>query len=263
MSDFFTSEKFNPREFDKCVKKRQANNLLRLGVFRENAELYEHFSPSTGKNYAMLKDGRGVPIIVRARALIKDNSVNDVDCIGAVANYVISEMNAIYLQVLISILNGIYDSNSLPLSKTDIVEDINDIMTNTNYNKYAVVLIPTIMCVELRSYQGKAFLLYDSSVVHVDGFYTIYLLGRQAFDYADIGAKVPYAIGRNSAINKGCEMFYIRQRKCFVPYGFSYTKAKQQLLSPSDEELADGNNWTLIDGINIDDIPIHRVLCKA
>lgn len=76
--------------------------------------------------------------------------------------------------------------------------------------------------------------------------YTTYVLGEGAFSYEDVGAKVPYEMARNAAQNGGEDTLYIRQRKCFAPFGISYEKAVQATLSPTDAELANAANWILV-----------------
>lgn len=98
--------------------------------------------------------------------------------------------------------------------------------------------------------------------------YTTYILGEGAFDYENIGAKVPYEMSRNPSVKGGQDTLYARQRKCFAPYGISYTKKSQATLSPTDAELKKGDNWELVnDGngkvINHRAIPIARIISKA
>lgn len=100
--------------------------------------------------------------------------------------------------------------------------------------------------------------------------YTTYVLGEGAFDYEDIGAKVPYEMSRDPKTNGGIDTLYARQRKCFAPYGISYTKASQSTLSPTDSELKNGANWELVnDGattktyIDHKSIPIARIISKG
>jgi hypothetical protein len=90
--------------------------------------------------------------------------------------------------------------------------------------------------------------------------YTTYVLGTGAIDYENIGAKVPYEMDRDPAKNGGQDTLYVRQRKCYAPYGISYTKKKQATLSPEDDELVnDGNGKT----INHRAIPICRIISKG
>jgi hypothetical protein len=105
-----------------------------------------------------------------------------------------------------------------------------------------------------------------------DGYtaYTTYILGEGAFDYEDIGAENPYEMYRNPITAGGQDILFVRQRKCFAPYGISYTKKKQSTLSPTDEELKNGANWELVnDGqtkpkyINHKAIPIARIISKG
>lgn len=98
--------------------------------------------------------------------------------------------------------------------------------------------------------------------------YTTYILGEGAFDYENIGAKVPYEMSRNPSVKGGQDTLYARQRKCFAPYGISYTKKSQATLSPTNDELKKGANWELVnDGngkvINHRAIPIARIISKA
>ena len=76
--------------------------------------------------------------------------------------------------------------------------------------------------------------------------YTTYVLGEGSIGYEDVGAKVPYEMARNAAKNGGEDTLYVRQRKCFAPFGISYEKANQATLSPTDAELQDGANWVLV-----------------
>lgn len=103
-----------------------------------------------------------------------------------------------------------------------------------------------------------------------DGYtsYTTYVLGAGAFDYENIGAKVPYEMNRDPKTNGGQDTLYARQRKCYAPYGISYTKKSQATLSPTDAELKKGTNWELVnDGngkvINHKAIPIARIISKG
>jgi hypothetical protein len=103
--------------------------------------------------------------------------------------------------------------------------------------------------------------------------YTTYVLGNGALSYEDVGVKQPYEMGRNPATNGGQDTLYIRQRKCFSPYGISYTKASQATLSPTDTELETGANWSLVHSgeasessrsyINHKAIPIARIISRG
>ena len=73
---------------------------------------------------------------------------------------------------------------------------------------------------------------------------------------------------RNPSTHGGEDTLYVRQRKCYAPYGISYTKKNQATLSPTDAELKDGTNWELVnDGsgkvINHKAIPIARIISKG
>ena len=103
--------------------------------------------------------------------------------------------------------------------------------------------------------------------------YTTYGLGEGVISYEDIGAKVPYSMSRDEKTNGGEDTLYVRQRKCFAPFGISYEKVSQASLSPLDSELANGANWTLVHSgetdeedrsyINHKAIPIVRILSRG
>ena len=112
-------------------------------------------------------------------------------------------------------------------------------------------------------------------VVFVDAFteYTTYVMGNGAFSYEDIGAKVPYAMARDEKTDGGVDLLYTRQRKVFAPFGISYEKKSQATLSPTNEELKKGENWTLVHSgetteskrsyINHKAVPIARIISRG
>lgn len=101
--------------------------------------------------------------------------------------------------------------------------------------------------------------------------YTSYILGDGAFDYENIGAKVPAEMARDPKTNGGETTLYSRQRKVFAPYGISYTKKSQASNSPTDEELENGTNWELVNNgstskkkcIAHKTIPIARIISRG
>ncbi len=102
--------------------------------------------------------------------------------------------------------------------------------------------------------------------------YTTYVLGNGAFDFEDIGAEVPFAMTRDEKTNGGQTYLYSRQRKVFAPYGISFTKSSMATNSPTDDELANGSNWTLVnDGgtgnarkyIDHKAVPIARIISRG
>ena len=81
--------------------------------------------------------------------------------------------------------------------------------------------------------------------------YTTYVLGAGAIEYTNCGAKVPSEVDRDPKTNGGVDMLYTRQRKCWAPYGISFTKASMASASPTDAELAMGVNWQLVRDSNV------------
>lgn len=98
--------------------------------------------------------------------------------------------------------------------------------------------------------------------------YTTFVFGDGAIEYTNCGAKVPYEMDRDPAKNGGEDTLYSRQRKCWAPYGISFTQNSMSSLSPTDAELELGTNWELVhskDGdntqyISLKAIPIARII---
>jgi hypothetical protein len=133
---------------------------------------------------------------------------------------------------------------------------------------------------DLAQWGNKLVVIDDAMPVEVVGDgddavtkYTTYVLGDGAFDYEDIGAKVPYEMDRDPKVNGGEDTLYMRQRKVFAPFGISYEKVSQASLSPTDAELEKGENWTLVHSgesvaanrsfINHKAIPIARIISRG
>ena len=107
-----------------------------------------------------------------------------------------------------------------------------------------------------------------------DGYtkYTTYVLGDGAVDFEKIGAEVPNEMQRDPKTNGGETTLYTRDRVCYAPYGISYIKKSQASLSPTNAELAKGENWTLVNnggtgnGLKVIDhkaIPIARIISRG
>lgn len=122
----------------------------------------------------------------------------------------------------------------------------------------------------LAQWNGKLVLVDDSITTEEVGAgeekttnYVTYVFGNGAFDYEDIGAKVPYEMTRDADNDE--DLLYSRERIVIAPYGFSYKKSNQATLSPTNAELSNGANWELVnDGagnkINHKEIAIAKVV---
>lgn len=102
--------------------------------------------------------------------------------------------------------------------------------------------------------------------------YTSYVLGDGAIEFTDCGCNTPYEVDRDPSTNGGQDLLYSRQRKCFAPYGISFTRSSMQSLSPVDSELEAGANWELVHTMGstgnrqyIDHkmIPIARIISRG
>lgn len=85
-----------------------------------------------------------------------------------------------------------------------------------------------------------------STAAVIETAYTTYVFGDGAIEFTNCGAKVPYEMQRDPKTNGGQDTLYSRQRKCFAPYGISFTKSVMSSLSPTDAELKNGANWELV-----------------
>lgn len=119
----------------------------------------------------------------------------------------------------------------------------------------------------------KASDFYPSGVaandyVKAETRYTSYVLGNGAIEYTDCGAMTPYEMDRDPAVSGGKTLLYTRQRKCWAPYGISFTKDSMASASPTDAELETGSNWELVSSptgsskayIDHKAIPIARII---
>lgn len=77
--------------------------------------------------------------------------------------------------------------------------------------------------------------------------YVSYVFGQGAIEYTNCGAKVPAEMARDPYTNGGNDTLITRNRKCFAPYGISFTGIGDiATLSPTDAELATGSNWEIV-----------------
>ncbi len=98
--------------------------------------------------------------------------------------------------------------------------------------------------------------------------YTSYVLGEGAIGFEPVGAKVPYEMVRDAKTRGGEDTLISRRRNAVSVAGISYLKASQKTNSPTDEELKNGKNWSLVsngDNKTIDHkaIPIARIISRG
>lgn len=98
--------------------------------------------------------------------------------------------------------------------------------------------------------------------------YTSYVLGEGAVGFEPVGAKVPYEMVRDAKTRGGEDTLISRRRNAVSVAGISYLKAVQKTNSPTDAELKNGKNWSLVsngDNKTIDHkaIPIARIISRG
>lgn len=111
----------------------------------------------------------------------------------------------------------------------------------------------------------------ESSEGKGDGYsyniYTTYILGRGAIILDNIGDSVPYEMSRDARTNGGEDTLYVRDRYICGVDGISFEKPSDLTGSASNEDLADGGNWNIInDGITAiphKSIAIARIISRG
>lgn len=98
--------------------------------------------------------------------------------------------------------------------------------------------------------------------------YTTYVLGEGAIGFEDVGAKVPYEMVRDAKTRGGEDTLISRKRKAVSVAGISYLKVKQATNSPTNSELENGQNWSLVNNsenktIEHKAVPIARIISRG
>ena len=112
----------------------------------------------------------------------------------------------------------------------------------------------------LATWNGRTVLIDDNMPVE-DGRYTTYILGQGSIILDDIGDAVPYEMNRDPKTNGGQDTLYVRDRYICGVDGISFEKPASITASASNEDLANGANWAIInDGVK--SIP-HKAIAIA
>lgn len=130
---------------------------------------------------------------------------------------------------------------------------------------------------EMATWNGRLVVVDDSMPVETKNvgstggdvsLYTTYILGEGAIGFEDVGVKVPYEMVRDAKTRGGEDTLISRKRHAVSVAGISYLKAKQSTNSPTDVELENGLNWSLVnnsDGKAIAHkaVPIARIISRG
>lgn len=118
----------------------------------------------------------------------------------------------------------------------------------------------------LATWNGRTVLIDDGMPVN-DGNYTTYVLGQGAIILDDIGDAVPYEMSRDPKTNGGQDALYVRDRFICGVDGISFEKPASITASASNDDLANGANWAVInDGtksIPHKSIAITRIISRG
>ena len=126
------------------------------------------------------------------------------------------------------------------------------------------------------TWNGRLVLIDDSMPAEVKNvgatggdvtLYTTYVLGEGAIGFESVGAKVPYEMVRDAKTRGGEDTLISRKRNAVSVAGISYLKAVQTTNSPTNAELENGKNWSLVsngtDAINHKAVPIARIISRG
>ena len=97
----------------------------------------------------------------------------------------------------------------------------------------------------LATWNGRTVLIDDNMPVE-GGKYTTYVLGQGAIILDDIGDSVPYEMSRDPKTNGGQDTLYVRDRYICGVDGISCEKPSSITASASNDDLANGENWAII-----------------
>lgn len=98
--------------------------------------------------------------------------------------------------------------------------------------------------------------------------YTTYILGEGAIGFEPVGAKVPYEMVRDAKTRGGEDTLISRKRNAVSVAGISYLKKSQATNSPTNDELKNGANWSLVTNdkdatIPHKAVPIARLISRG
>lgn len=99
--------------------------------------------------------------------------------------------------------------------------------------------------------------------VEAGTYYTTYSFGEGSIYYEELPIVKPYEMDRDALKNGGEDTLIMRQRKCFAPKGISFTKKSMVTNSPTDAELENGTNWSLVNNSSSDYLDHrHVAICR-
>lgn len=129
---------------------------------------------------------------------------------------------------------------------------------------------------EMGTWNGRLVVVDDSMPVETKNvgatggdvsLYTTYILGEGAIGFEDVGAKVPYEMVRDAKTHGGEDTLISRKRHAVSVAGVSYLKAVQATNSPTNAEIENGKNWSLVDDssktIEHKAVPIARIISRG
>ena len=151
-----------------------------------------------------------------------------------------------------NVVNGLYAAFASDTRYT-VAKD-GDVLTFTEKSGKYGTGEPTVSTTGLGTSPAGGTLTADTTtdpVVNTE--YTTFVLGDGAIEYTNCGAKVPYEMDRDPKVNGGEDTLYTRQRKCFAPYGISFTGINDiATLSPTNAELENGSHWELVNSNDVE-----------
>lgn len=119
---------------------------------------------------------------------------------------------------------------------TDVALDADKTYYTKSGSTYTAVASPAVA--DIGSYYEVDVEAYTA--------YTTYVLGQGAIILDDIGDAVPYEMSRDPKTNGGQDTLYVRDRYICGVDGISFEKPSTITASASNDDLANGANWAVI-----------------
>lgn len=220
---------------------------------------------------AILKGVFGMPTTDAGNKEFVDNHVTDVTSVGdgmvssATANIAVQKACGSNKGIItLAFMHSVVATNleNLQLLTYMLYNDANGIQRQLNIATWngKVVIIDDDLPTETKTDDEGEYTAY-----------TTYLLGRGAFEFEDVGVKVPSETSRDAGTNGGIDVLYTRQRHLVAPKYISFTNKNVASNSATTQELADGQNWELVhDGasagrtyVNHKAIPIVKIVSRG
>jgi len=245
----------------------------------------DNYDGSTDINSSALNTfSQGIVVIGRAKGFKEKDftySITGKDFMLDIAEQVAHYWNKVNQDIMLSILKGIFATalSSQSIAKTEVgAGDILDAVYDTCGDReehFKVIFMHSHIAKELAktqlidyvkytdsngitrntniaTWEGRLVIVNDKCPKVVNEKesskhdYTCYVLGERAFCFQELPVLVQAEMARDPATNGGEETLYSRERVICQPFGISFKSGAMASLSPTTQELENGDSWELV-----------------